>query len=57
MLGNPPGAECEEYFTPQPLPHGKGLVLLFFSPRAVSAGPLNAQRGAYTTIGENLIFI
>lgn len=57
MLGNPPGAECEEYFTSQPLPRSKGLALLFFSPRAISAEPLNAERGACITIGENLIFI
>jgi|MEHZ01.4.fsa_nt_MEHZ011252443.1_2 hypothetical protein len=57
MLGNPPEAECDEYFTSQPLPHSKGLALLFFSPSAISAGPLNAERGGCIAIGENLIFI
>jgi hypothetical protein len=47
MLGNPPEAECEKYFTSQPLPNSKDLALLFFSPRAISVGPLNAERRLY----------
>ena len=57
MLGNPPGAECEEYFTSQPLPKSKDLALLFFLVLGLLVRGPSMLRGACITIGGNLIFI